>query len=80
MDEVMEAVDGYLRQNHPAQTATWSSANVRGRCRLFPNPCHRPEVSPGLDLETQRAFVEHWVPKARGAERAGGTSPVESKH
>jgi WD40 repeat protein len=72
MDEVMEAVDGYLREKHPAQIATWSSANVRGRCRLFPNPRYRPEVGPGLDLETQRAFVEHWVPKARGAELGGG--------
>jgi Caspase domain/WD domain, G-beta repeat len=72
MDEVMEAVDSYLRQKHPAQTATWSSANVRGRCRLFRNPRHRPEVRPGLDLETQRAFAEHWVPKARGAELGAG--------
>ena len=38
IDEVMEAVDTYLRETHPQQTATWSSANVRGRCRLFRNP------------------------------------------
>ena len=72
MDDVMEAVDSYLRQKHPAQTATWSSANVRGRCKLFRNPRHRSEVRPGLDLETQRAFAEHWVPKARGAELGAG--------
>ena len=29
-------------------------------------------MRPGFDLETQRAFVEHWVPKARGAELGVG--------
>jgi hypothetical protein len=68
IDDVMDTVDGYLRERHPKQTATWSSSNVRGRCRLFPNPLHRPEVRPGLDLETQLPLAEHSVPKARGAE------------
>ena len=71
MGDVMEAVDSYLRQSKSKQTAM-SSANVRGRCRLFRNPRHRAEVRPGLDLETQRAFAEHWVPKARGAELGAG--------
>ena len=68
IDEVMGAIEDYLRERHPKQVATWSSVNVQGRCRLFPNPRHRPELRPGLDLETQRAFTEHWVLKARGAE------------
>jgi WD40 repeat protein len=72
MDEVMGAVQEFLRERYPKQVATWSSVNVQGRCRLFPNPRHQPEVRPGLDLETQRAFTEHWVPKARGAELGAG--------
>jgi WD40 repeat protein len=68
VDEVMGAIEDYLREQYPKQVATWSSVNVQGRCRLFPNPRHRPELRSGLDLETQRAFAEHWVPKARGAE------------
>lgn len=72
MDDVMGAVDDYLSENHPAQIATWSGVSVRGRSRLFPNPRYRPESRPGLDLATQRAFTEHWVPKARGAELGAG--------
>jgi hypothetical protein len=72
MDDVMESVHGYLRMKHPAQTATWSSVNVSGRCRLFPNPRHRSFIPRGLDLEAQRAFLEHWVPKARSAELGAG--------
>ena len=72
MDEVMGAVDEYLSEKHPAQVATLSCVSVRGRCRLFPNPRHWPGIRPGLDLATQRAFTEHWVPKARGAELGAG--------
>ena len=72
MDGVMGAVHNYLRENHPAQVATWSAVNVQGACELFPNPRHRPEIRPGLDLETQRVFEEHWVPRARGAELGAG--------
>jgi WD40 repeat protein len=68
LDEVMEAVNTHLSVRDSAQTATLSTANVRGRCRLLPNPRHLSALRPGLDLETQRAFAEHWVPKARGAE------------
>lgn len=67
-DDVMEGVDSYLRDGHPSQIATWSSANVRGRCRLFPNSQYRTEIRPGLDIATQRAFLDHWIPKARGVE------------
>lgn len=71
IEDIMEAVNSYLRVEHPTQVARWQ-ANAEGRCRLFPNPRYRPEIRPGLDLETQRAFAEHWVPKARGAELGAG--------
>ena len=72
MDSVMGAIKDYMHEKHPAQVAIWSSVSVEGNCRLFPNPRHRPESRPGLDLETQRAFDEHSVPKARGAELGAG--------
>lgn len=71
MEEVMEAINGYLRENHPAQIARWH-ANAEGRCRVFPNSRFRAGIQPGIDLETQRAYVEHWVPKARGVEFGAG--------
>ncbi|QPF89500.1 caspase family protein [Bradyrhizobium commune] len=67
IDEVMEAVDGYLSKHYPTQIASWSSANVRGRCRIFPNPHFNSQIRSGLDLDTQRSFLNHWLPKARGA-------------
>ena len=72
IDDVMKDVQRYLREKHPAQTATWSVTNMEGGCVLFPNPRYRPELRSGLDLETQTAFKEHWVPKARGGEIGAG--------
>lgn len=71
IDEVMGAVNDYLELHFPSQRATWSSAAVDGRCRLFPNPRYLSDQWSGLDLETRRTFEEHWVPKARGAELGG---------
>jgi WD40 repeat protein len=68
LDEVMESVDSYLRTHSVSQTATWSSINVVGRARLFPNVRFQPQVQPGLDLEEQQALLEHWIPKAMGTE------------
>ncbi len=70
-DQVMEQVDQYLGRHHPSQTATWSSVNVRGRFRFFPNPQFKPEVPAGWDLELQRTLREHWVLKAMSTETSG---------
>ena len=71
--EVVGAINGYLRKEHPSQVARWQ-ASAEGGCRHFPNPRHRPEIQPGLDLETHRAFDEHWLLKAKahGAELGAG--------
>jgi WD40 repeat protein len=66
-DLLMNQVQDYLRAKHPAQTATLSVTNMTGGCRLFPNPRYSAHLRPGLTIEAQRAFNEHWVPKARGA-------------
>ena len=58
LDDVMESVDVFLQTHNPSQTATWSSANVRGRARLFRNPRFLKQVQSGLDLESQRALLE----------------------
>ncbi|MDB6000749.1 MAG: LigA protein, partial [Rhizobacter sp.] len=68
MEEVMGTVGDELRASHPAQTATLSSVNTDGLTRLFPNPHYRPEIAPGMDLEAQRSFIDHWIPKAGGTE------------
>ncbi|GIG87365.1 hypothetical protein [Plantactinospora endophytica] len=44
------------------------------RAALLPNPRHRPDVPPGLDIATQRRLLSradlagHWGPRARGIE------------
>ena len=48
------------------QQARWACVNSVGECLALPNPLFR--IPPGLDLETQGAFEEHWIPKARSAE------------
>lgn len=55
-----------------SQRARWSCFNAEGECFALPNPNYRSGISPGLDLETQRAFEEHWIPKARSAELGVG--------
>ena len=66
-DELIGAINVYLKEKHPKQVARLSSSHQEGRCRLFPNPRYR-DLPPGLDLQTRRAFANHWVPKARSAE------------
>lgn len=65
--DVMGEVKRYLNENYPAQQASHSSIDIADYCYLFPNPRYRPGMPSGLDLEMQRAYSEHWVPKARGA-------------
>lgn len=72
MEAIVQAIKDYFAAKQPAQVATGSIPIVEGICRLFPNPKYRRDIPPGVDLETQRAFIEHWVPKARGAEVAAG--------
>jgi len=68
LDSVLWEVSEYLKKKHPGQIATMSVTNWSDRCRLLPNPHYRPDVPPGLDLGSQRALQEHWIPKARSAE------------
>ncbi|RON88092.1 hypothetical protein BK672_28325 [Pseudomonas fluorescens] len=73
MEEVMEAVKQYLLNHYPKQQAQWAGASLDGRCLFFPNPQHRPDIDRGLDLASQRAFLQHWLPKSGAIEsgRAG---------
>jgi len=50
------------------QRARWSCLNSLGECLALPNPNYRNNIRPGLDLETQNAYEEHWIPKARSGE------------
>jgi WD40 repeat protein len=77
---VIREVRRHFDLRHPAQTATWSAVNASDECRLFPNPRYRPWLQPGLDLETQRAFAEHWEPKARGVELGAGGWYFTGRH
>ena len=63
------------------QRAHHSFLKLAGECKVFPNPNYIPQLSPGLDLETQaaylrqlqaRTFQEHWIPKARSVDSGGG--------
>jgi len=63
------------------QRAHHSFLKLAGECKVFPNPNYIPQLSPGLDLETQGAYLrqlqastfqEHWIPKARSVESGGG--------
>ncbi|RFP17514.1 hypothetical protein D0T25_12155 [Duganella sp. BJB488] len=65
--DIMREVKRYLSENYPAQQASHSSIDIVEYCYLFPNPRFRPGMPSGLDLEIQRAYAGHWVPKARGA-------------
>jgi WD40 repeat protein len=68
IDEVLGAVVSYIHNYHPKQQANWWVANGSERSLLFPNPLHDARIPSGLDLEAQRTFLDHWIPKARGAE------------
>jgi len=63
------------------QRAHHSFLKLAGECKVFPNPNYIPQLSPGLDLETQGAYLrqlqastfqEHWIPKTRSVESGGG--------
>ena len=63
------------------QRAHHSFLKLAGECKVFPNPNYIRQLSPGLDLETQAAYLrqlqastfqEHWIPKARSVESGGG--------
>lgn len=49
-------------------------ASIRESCRLFPNPQYQASIPSSLDLQAQRDLIEHWIPKARGAELAGDSA------
>lgn len=72
MEDLNEAIDGYLREYYPAQAAELSIIKLVGACKLFRNPRHHPEIRPGLDLETQRAFDEYRVPITQSEEFGAG--------
>jgi len=64
-EDVVGAIQEYLSNKCPSQQAQGDYLNV-GKKRshfLFPNPRYRPEIRPGLDLDTQRAINEHRVLK-----------------
>lgn len=72
IDEVKQSIKDFIKAANPSQTATWSHVNDdSGRCRVFPNPRYIQGITPGLDLETQRLFNEHWLPKAKGVSELG---------
>ena len=77
----MEAVDSYLRQKHPAQTATWSSANVRGRCRLFPIHVTVRRYAQVWILRRNAHLMSTGCPRraVRNSAQAAGTSLGESR-
>jgi WD40 repeat protein len=63
------------------QIVNLSALNISDECKVFLNPNYIPQLSPGLDLETQAAYLrqlqastfqEHWIPKARSVESGGG--------
>jgi WD40 repeat protein len=63
------------------QRAHHSFLKLAGECKVFPNPNYIPQLSHGLDLETQGAYLrqlqastfqEHWIPKARSVESGCG--------
>ncbi|MDH1657665.1 caspase family protein [Pseudomonas mosselii] len=68
MDEVIHGITQYLRAHFPAQEPLLFTVNQQQRCLLFPNPHFDPRMAAGLDLASQRAFEQHWLPKARGVE------------
>ena len=65
---VIGAVNSYLRSNEIAQVVTFSCFNASEASRFFPNPRYQPLIQSGLDLESQQAFMNHWIPKAKGTE------------
>jgi WD40 repeat protein len=69
-DDVMESVKRTLEANYPHQHAVHHPWNRSRDVEMLPNLQYQPDVPLGLDLESQRQrdLIEHWVPRARGAE------------
>jgi WD40 repeat protein len=76
LEDILAAIEDYLHppgtEKKRKQQAELDVVAWHVPCRLFPNPRYRSDIRPGLDLESQRAFEEHWVPKASGAELGAG--------
>ena len=70
------------------QVARHSGLNLAGECKVFPNPHYLSQLSPGLDLETQAAYLrqlqastfqEHWLPKDRKSTRLNSSHSSVSR-
>jgi hypothetical protein len=69
---LVEHINQFLKKQYPQQTALWHPApSLPGNFPpLLPNRFYDPALPQDLDLASQRQrdLVEHWVPRARGAE------------
>lgn len=72
-DDVIAAINDHLKAHYPKQTAVGNSVNVMGRFKFFRNPNFQRGIPSGLDIERQKAMLEHWIPKAKGANVDAGT-------
>jgi WD40 repeat protein len=70
-EDVLESVNAHFEHTRPSQKAFSSTVGVGGRALVFPNPLYNASARPGLDLQEQRALVEHWTPKVESNDIAG---------
>ncbi|GAA3037470.1 caspase family protein [Streptomyces glomeratus] len=69
--DITNRIDAYLHEHHPHQSARCHAAEVRTPPPFFPNPDHRPDLSPSLvDVQTAREWTAHFDPRSRGVEYA----------
>lgn len=74
---LIKYVNEIFDQRHPHQSAVWSVAPpLREFPRFLPNPRYDSSTPEGIDIESQRQrdLIDHWVPRARGAEVYGEVS------